>query len=452
MIRPSLGLYLEESRLTVVGLTPRGALAHFVVDGAEEPATALDAELRARKLGAARIGLGLDRRAVVVKALELPPGSSGDLGQMVRFELERHLPFPAEEVCAGWVELPAGAETSRRLLVTATGRRSLEPPLALLAGARRRPAAIVVASHELPRLLSRNLPVRRAAWAHRHGSRTDLLLLDGPTLLMSRSIAVGDAEGLAREIERSLPLVGWERTEVVWISGDEAAAWIADPGLAVALDAPVSTPPYEVPKAAMVAALPPEGRGAGLLALAVALASRRPTVDLLPAPLRPWTPTRAQLVTAGIACATVLLGVTFAFTHVARSERYVGRLTEEIRRLDPQAKTVDTLAAERDRTRRVLAGLESVRRGSLPALPLLRELTEALPESAWLQVLNVDGEGVELIGQADAASQLIPVLEGSRWLERVEFTSPVTALQGKEQFRIRAAWEGARGAPPAAPR
>ena len=50
--------------------------------------------------------------------------------------------------------------------------------------------------------------------------------------------------------------------------------------------------------------------------------------------------------------------------------------------------------------------------------------------------------------QADAASQLIPILEGSRWLERVEFTSPVTKLQGKEQFRIRAAWE-LRAAPPA---
>jgi len=71
-----------------------------------------------------------------------------------------------------------------------------------------------------------------------------------------------------------------------------------------------------------------------------------------------------------------------------------------------------------------------------------------LPETAWLQTLNMDQEGVELIGQADGASQLIPVLEASRWLERVEFTSPVTQLQGKEQFRIRAAWEG-RPAPPA---
>src|SRR4030095_12187044 len=98
----------------------------------------------------------------------------------------------------------------------------------------------------------------------------------------------------------------------------------------------------------------------------------------LPAPLRPWTLSRAQLLTAGIALATALLGLTFAFTHVTASERYLGRLTEEIRRLDPQAKAVDTLAAERDGGRRVLAGLDSVRGGRLPALRILLALNQTL--------------------------------------------------------------------------
>ena len=77
--------------------------------------------------------------------------------------------------------------------------------------------------------------------------------------------------------------------------------------------------------------------------------------------------------------------------------------------------------------------------GDTPGSPdLVRALRAALSR-----------EGVELTGQSDAASQLIPLLEASRWLERVEFTSPVTKLQGKEQFRIRAAWEAPRALPPA---
>ena len=56
---------------------------------------------------------------------------------------------------------------------------------------------------------------------------------------------------------------------------------------------------------------------------------------------------------------TALLGLSFALTHVIKTERYLGRLTQEIRRLEPEAKTVDRLAAELAGKRRVLAALES---------------------------------------------------------------------------------------------
>jgi hypothetical protein len=142
-----------------------------------------------------------------------------------------------------------------------------------------------------------------------------------------------------------------------------------------------------------------------------------------------------------------LLGLSVALVHVVRKERYLGRVTEEIRRLEPEAKAVDALVEELGRKRRVLGALGSAEEGGVPALPVLRELTETLPASAWLQALTMDRQGVELTGQADGASALIPLLEASSRLERVEFTSPVTKTQGKEQFRIRAAWEKASHLP-----
>ena len=145
MIRDSIGLSLEDGRLSVVAVGGHDRLTYFVVEGVEDPARALDVELRARKIRARRIHVGLDRRSVVVKAFELPRASSGDLGQMVGFELERHVPFPPEEARFSWIELPSGADESRRLLVVAGGRRAVERPLGLLAGVKRRPAAITVA-------------------------------------------------------------------------------------------------------------------------------------------------------------------------------------------------------------------------------------------------------------------------------------------------------------------
>jgi len=38
---------------------------------------------------------------------------------------------------------------------------------------------------------------------------------------------------------------------------------------------------------------------------------------------------------------TVALALALAFTHTIKTERYLGRLTQEIHRLDPNAKVVD---------------------------------------------------------------------------------------------------------------
>jgi Tfp pilus assembly protein PilN len=80
----------------------------------------------------------------------------------------------------------------------------------------------------------------------------------------------------------------------------------------------------------------------------------------------------------------------------------------------------------------------------------MRELTDRLPQDAWLRTLTMDKQGLEITGQAAAANQLIPLLENSTSLTRVEFTAPVTKAGDKEQFRIKAAWKAPATSEPAA--
>ena len=105
-----VGIFLRDGRLTVVALGRRGRLVHVVVDGAEDLAATLAAELRARGLGAGRLRLGLDRRLAIVKGIELPRTEGGDLARMIGFDLERHVPFPREQTRFDWVALPDPAE------------------------------------------------------------------------------------------------------------------------------------------------------------------------------------------------------------------------------------------------------------------------------------------------------------------------------------------------------
>ena len=94
--------------------------------------------------------------------------------------------------------------------------------------------------------------------------------------------------------------------------------------------------------------------------------------------------------------------------------------------------------------RRLLETVQSIEKADVRPLPIMRELTERLPPDAWLRTFSMDKQGLEITGQAAAANQLIPLLESSPSLVRVEFTAPVTKAGDKEQFRIKAAWKSAR--------
>jgi Tfp pilus assembly protein PilN len=216
---------------------------------------------------------------------------------------------------------------------------------------------------------------------------------------------------------------------------------------------PVSEPAWTPVARQRLSGLAPEQRGA--LQLAVALVSTRgaPELELLPATVRPRRLSRPQAITLGMAAGTVVLVVLALLAPGWREQRHLKRVNAEIARLEPTVKEADRVARELDRKRKLLATVDSIEATGIRPLPVLRDLTEMLPNDAWLTTVSLDAKGVELTGAASAASTLIPLLENSPRLERVEFSSPVTrGRDNKEQFRIRASWEagGATSAGPAA--
>ena len=133
-----------------------------------------------------------------------------------------------------------------------------------------------------------------------------------------------------------------------------------------------------------------------------------------------------------------------------KESRRLVLVNRRIVELDGPVRAVEQTLQELERKRRLLATIQSLESSSIRPLPVLRELTDLIPADAWLTTLSLDTKGVELTGQAGAASALIPVLENSSRFERVEFASPVTRGRDKEQFRIRTAWEEPAAAPGAA--
>lgn len=437
-------LHLQGDRL-IAAIIQRGRLETFVVE-AEQPAAALRAELDARKVRPRTVAIGLPRAAVTVKPIELP--EVGDLAEMVRFELERHVPFPADDAPFDFTMLPAepGAPPpanggGRRVLLAAADRRVVDTAIRIAQEAGLRPTSVTVASHDLVDLV-RAPRGRRIAWAHRVGADVELLLLVGGSLVLSRIVTSADDAALAGEIRRSLSVVRWHAVDEVWISGDADAPGGPSTDALTALGTPVTAPPYTAHAAQLLADVDGEQRGVRELAAAVAAARRVRSLDLIPAPLRPRRLTRPQLVTAGVAAATLLMVLAALLVPGYRDRSRLAALNADINRLTPEVRAIDRLQQDVERKRKLLATIESLEAKSIRPLPVMRELTELLPADSWLTLLSFDGKGAELTGQAAAASTLIPLLENSPRFERVEFASPVTRGRDKEQFRIVARWEG----------
>ncbi len=445
-IRPRVGIYLGDEQLTVA-VAGRSGVQCFALEPGELPGARLKAEIDTRKLALRRARLGLSRPLVTVKALELPRGEGAQLAEMVGFELERHVPFPPEDMRFDFTRLPGPTKQVTRVLVAACERRTVEGTLRLLEESRLKPAALTVACHDLPGLVGRRSKAGRVMWAHRTKSGTDLVCLGQGQLHLSRAVLAADDDALAAEVDSTLSLLGWANCDAIWVSGDDADDYLASPALA-GLTGSVSAPPWNTAAGSLLAGLPAEDPGRATLALAVALGARRPALNLLSVELRPRTFTLGQVVTAGTVAVTALLGLGLVLGQAYQQQRYAAKLNQAIHQLDPEVKAVERLAAELAQKKRLLETVQSIEKSDPRPLPIMRELTERLPPDAWLRTLTMDKQGLEITGQAAAANQLIPLLENSSSLTRVEFTAPVTKAGDKEQFRIKAAW---KGAPPPEP-
>jgi Tfp pilus assembly protein PilN len=432
-----LALIPAGNRLVVAAL--QGGRAQTFVVEADQPAAALRAELDARHIRARTVAIGLARSAVTVKPVDFPL-LDGDLREMVRFELERHLPFPADDAAFDFLPLRRGAAgpggEARRVLVAGADRRMVDGVLRVADEARLRATSVTVAAHDLPGLVRLD-GKQRVVWVHRSPLGSDLLFLAGGELVLSRTSGSTGDEELAAEIRRSFTVLRWRACDGIWLSGERELAGTA----LLALNAAVSAPPY-TPRAARLLAAPGDAPP-GLAELAIAVAARRGArpLDLVPAERRPRRLTRAQWVTVGMLAITLAVGLAALLHPGYRASRQLAKTNRRIEALTPQVRAVEGVQRELERKRKLLASIEALEANALRPLPVIRELTDLVPPDAWLTALSLDAKGVELTGQAGAASALIPLLENSSRLERVEFSSPVTRGRDKEQFRIKAAWE-----------
>jgi len=164
-------------------------------------------------------------------------------------------------------------------------------------------------------------------------------------------------------------------------------------------------------------------------------------MNLIPPALRPRRRKSKRVLVFGaavclLACAVAALALRWDNSRSLEQARTAVQLS----RLEREYKVLEAQRAESARMEKLYESARRIAGQDVGKLKVLRELTEIIPENAWLTEFNYRAarSEIRLSGYAVSASQLLPVLEQSDMFENVRFTSPITTDQRlkKEQFRL----------------
>ncbi|GMV28364.1 MAG: hypothetical protein AMXMBFR59_04890 [Rhodanobacteraceae bacterium] len=149
-------------------------------------------------------------------------------------------------------------------------------------------------------------------------------------------------------------------------------------------------------------------------------------VNLLPPDRRARRSNQRLWINLGLAALAVILALGVMARTVTNRQVALENMTAEVEKSQQDAKQAAALRKTLEETIESANFLTQKKRTVVPAIELLRDLTERLPDSTYLERLNVTEDGrVELQGLSDRSENLIAELQKSRVLADPAFQGVV---------------------------
>ncbi|MDD5544817.1 MAG: PilN domain-containing protein [Acidobacteriia bacterium] len=389
----------------------------------------------------------LPRSEVVLRSLQFPQAVLENLPNIMEYQVENFQPLDRSELAFNYSVFHAKGNPKVDVVLSMTPRNRVEHWRALLTSLGLAPRALVVGSHGLARVMQwrKTVAVRENNFLLRVGGDDFewLANLQGRlvrSLRFSQQAGVSRSSQWIREFHRLCADLHIELKDIhnIFLAGNEPDKSLTE------LRAEGNNLPLRVVR--QPAALQGSLSHADFSRLAVAVGvamqslSRGETLPNLlsssaatPQPRWRWTPTYAL---CGVA---MLLIAAMMIRPYVQEYRFLGQLDAELVRLRPQVRQVEHLSTETDALQQKAQTLANLKGTDARNLEALREISEVLPDTSWLNEFTLRGDTVEISGIADSASALVQSLGQSQLFREVTLTSGIMRnQQGKEMFRIRA--------------
>ncbi|MBI4688183.1 MAG: pilus assembly protein PilM [Nitrospirae bacterium] len=398
--------------------------------------------------------------------IPLPPGKSS-VGQLMQFEVQRHIPFQIDDVSYDFSVLDK-KDASCRVVFAAVQKQRIENIKNILEGLSLKPKNINISAFSLFNSLVLS-GTKAGGWQDITGikKRPDIFSRKGETtvsLFFEENEAIlsvvrdtsclllknftyerlKDAEGISSVIKDTLSELSIQKAERIIISGrlsvfpDLPNSLKDKTGIETVVLSPLSQffPKEKAEESQWL--MPAIGACFSQEGLNINLLSAKPIKE---------GKSIGLLVTKLSLFLILFLAVGIVGGQIRNEKKRLSLIEDTLKKNETDVAYVEKLSKEikaSEKQKGFLLGLKD----SDITLDVLLELSNILPADSWVTNLsynkskNTDdktfsGE-ILLGGYAQSASTLISMLENSPLFEKVEFVGPVTKAKEKEGFRIKA--------------
>ncbi|MFZ7126508.1 MAG: PilN domain-containing protein [Desulfobacterales bacterium] len=385
--------------------------------------------------------VGIPQEKTLFKDITLPLAARENLSETIRYELDRYLPIPEEDVYVDYQITGEDREAGKlNVLLAAAKKADLSAYIELASGVGIGISGIEPAAGSIiSALRSMDSILPEAAFVLAICEDAGVRLISGRkgSLLAARTLQVPPASnGLPESIRAGVQSLTRSRSH----SDGDPKPICGGPALDDRLfsDLRKNGAPLDWERLDPESLPVPSWDLLGAFGLASrAFGESSAHFNLLPQAMRRRPSRAGRYLLILLTILTLLTGLGWAGSRILQQRLIQQRLDAQIQEVGEQVLAVEELQSEIDVLQNRAAFLEALKQEGAPALDIIRDLSEIIPETAWIREFSISGNQVRLDGYADSASGLIPLLDASPRMTDVTFLSAITrGRDGKEKFRI----------------
>ncbi len=396
--------------------------------------------IRQNSISPAAVFLGIPRNMAILRYVELPLAVKENLRESLGYEMDKYIPFPADEIYFDYQIVVEDKDSGKlKLLLTAAKKETVDLYLDLSTHIGVGISGIEITSTAIANYFSSQ---EGSDWSDPCAIvslRDDFLGLDflkEGFLDYSRSVDRrewgADLAGfISSELQKLKSCLAepHDRLHTLLWGFDE------DPELVNYFKADESLEIHFVDLSERGLSSPAMVPAFGLALKGIQ--KQQTDINLVPRVFRK-RPNKAGhyslLVLAGL---LILLALAWGAGSIISQQLHLRRLNTEITRLSGEVKKIEQTRTKCEAVENQIDYLSRLFGAGVPVLDILRELSARIPKTAWVTNFTFSDGEVKINGRAEASSELIPSLEGSPLFSEVAFISSITrGKTGKEIFRI----------------